>query len=184
MLRFFNTLCLIFFSLVGFAQNPTNVQVDLVVFTHAYTEKDQLETASTPLMQDLHTAIQLKPRDTESGGSYRLISTAHSTLQNAWYQLNRHSQYTPLFHYTWIQPSNNQKAVILPHGSSQGWSVQGTVRVRQSNYYLLDTTLQFKPLGHSQANFTLSQKMRLKPGNTYYIDHPQGGMLINVHRIG
>ena len=183
MLRFFFCLCLSIFSTLGFAEGAHHVQVDLIIFTHAYTEKNQMETSAQPIPQDIQTAIPLQPREVGAHGSYQLIATSHSNLQSLWSRLNHHSQYQPLFHYTWIQPAHNQKAVLLPANTSQGWTVQGTVRVRQSNYYLLDTALQFKALNSSASAFVLSQKMRLKPGNTYYLDHPQGGMLINVHRV-
>lgn len=183
MLRFLLSLCLSLFSVFTFAETRPQVQVDVIIFTHAYTERDQQEHVTQTDTQDLQTAIPLRARDSGEYHAYQLISTSHSKLQPLWNRLSREGHYQPLFHYTWIQPTNNQRAVLLPSQSSQGWTVHGTIRVRQSNYYLLDTALEFKALNRAAPTFVLSQKMRLKPGNTYYLDHPQGGMLINVHRV-
>lgn len=185
MLRVFPLFCLLFFSFLSHARgNTTYYQVDLIVFTHAYTESDQLETSpqarQAPVMQ---SAIALKPREPGTSGVYRLMPTSTSSLQGAWSRLNQHSQYRALFHYTWIQPSSNQRPVQLSAGTSNGLRVEGYVRVRQSNYYLLDTTLQFRTPNSKHPVFLFEQKQRLKPGNTYYLDHPQAGMLINVHRV-
>ena len=35
----------------------------------------------------------------------------------------------------------------------------------------------------TEIDRAISQKQRLKAGRTYYLDHPQAGMLINVHRV-
>lgn len=183
MVRFFLSFCLPLFSAFSFAQGGARVQVDVIIFTHTDIQKTQLERSASTEIQDLEKAIPLRTHHVGESYSYELISTSHSKLQGAWYRLNRQAEYQPLFHYTWVQPANNQSAVLLPQQSNQGWVVHGTVRVRQSNYYLLDTVLEFKPLRSSAPGFVLSQKMRLKPGNTYYLDHPQGGMLINVHKV-
>lgn len=186
MLRVFPLLCLLLFSSLSHAQaSTTYYQVDLIVFAHAYTEGDQLETSSqVRVPHHMQSAISLKPREPGVSGVYRLMPTSTSSLQSSWNRLNQHSQYRVLFHYTWIQPSNNQRPVLLPSSTNNGWTVEGTVRVRQSNYYLLDTALQFKTPNGRHSTFLFEQKQRLKPGNTYYLDHPQAGMLINVHRVG
>ncbi len=180
MLRFFFGLCLPLFSTLGIAAGVAHVQVDLIAFTHAYTEKDQVEHPIAILDHLLSTAI---PLDAGQQSGYQLISPQHSRLQSAWSRLNRSGQYHPLVHYTWLQPSNNQRAVQLPVSNSQGWKVQGAIRVRQSQYYLLDATVSFTPIYGSAPGFVIAQKMRLKPGYTYYLDHPQGGLLIQVHKV-
>jgi hypothetical protein len=183
MLRFFLPICLFLFSTCGFTQTG-QVQVDIILFTNTYTEHDQIEYPVQESMQDSPPVIPLQANTGESThSSYQLVSTSRSKLQSLWSRLNRQTQYQPLFHYTWVQPANNQSPVLLPQEAHQGWTVHGTIRVRQSNYYLLDTKLEFQALNHAKPNFILSQKMRLKPGNTYYLDHPQGGMFINVHKV-
>ena len=182
MLRVLFLFYLLGFSLVGTASSL--YQIDIIVFTHAYTENDQVENTS-PLLAGYHTqfAIPLKPHEPGSSGLYQLMPQSSSSLKDAWNRLNHQAQYRPLLHYTWIQPSNNQRSVLLAAQTNDHWDVKGTIRVRQSNYYLLDTQLQFSAPNGKHQHIVLADKQRLKPGNTYYIDHPQGGMLINVHRV-
>ena len=59
----------------------------------------------------------------------------------------------------------------------------GSLQIIQSNYYLLDTNLRFSAPNDRQAPFVFAQKQRLKSGIVYYLDHPQAGMLIKVHKI-
>ena len=57
------------------------------------------------------------------------------------------------------------------------------MRVRRSNYYLLDTDLVFSTPGQNPSTFSFSQKQRLKPGTVNYQDHPQAGEIIKVHQV-
>jgi hypothetical protein len=181
--RVFLTLSLLFFSLQGMTQSTHALyQVDLIVFTHAYAPKDQLESAPQTYSAST-SAIGLKSKETGGSGVYQLLPTSYSSLQSAWNRLNQQSHYQTLFHYTWLQPSNSQRPVELSTQTNRGWIVNGMLRVRQSNYYLLDTTLRFSNVDHRAASFVFAQKQRLKPGVTYYLDHPQAGMLIKVHRV-
>jgi hypothetical protein len=97
--------------------------------------------------------------------------------------LSHKSRYQVLGHYSWRQPANNRSTVALPELIHNGWIVQGTLRVRQSNYYLLDTDLHLAPSNNPQSSFTIAQKQRLKGSEVYYLDHPQVGMLIKVHKL-
>lgn len=179
MLRFFSLFCLFIFSSVSNAY-ASYYQIDMVAFRHAYTEKDQVEQAIQGFTYDI-SATPLTENSSHNR-AYQLLSNRSSPLQYAWSRLNQHSQYQPLFHYTWLQPSNSQRSVLLPHEALNGWTVEGSVRIRQSNYYLLDTSLLFK--APNQSSFAFTQKQRLKPGVTYYLDHPQAGMLVRVQKIG
>lgn len=185
MLRVFSLITLLLFSFSGFALPTTaRYQVDVIVFTHAYTANGQQENAPPlTLTHDARHAIPLQSHDTPGTRTYRLMPISSSSLRNEWSRLNQQSQYRALFHYTWLQPSNNQHPVALSARLNNGWNVEGTLRVRQSNYYLLDTDLRFSAPNNHQPAFVFSQKQRLKAGRTYYLDHPQAGMLINVHRV-
>jgi len=87
-------------------------------------------------------------------------------------------------HYTWLQPFENQRTILLPKIEREGWQVEGTLRVRRSNYYLLSTNLIFSSANKEQPAFVFAQTQRLKGGDTYYLDHPQAGMLIKIHQLG
>jgi hypothetical protein len=162
------------------AQGKSNslfYQVDLIVFTHqgASSAADTLKAeAALPLK-----GMLLK---TQGKGSYHLLPSSASMLRQEYGALNRKPQYHVLLHYSWVQPANNQQAVILPKLSRDGWQVEGAIRVRKSNYYLLDANLFFSAV-NSQASFVLAQKQRLKSNEIYYLDHPQAGLLIKVHPV-
>lgn len=183
MLRVFSLLYLLFFASASFALPASALyQVDIIVFTHTYTAHDQLEHAP-PVLLDTYANQAIPLTNTNTKRTYRLLPLAASSLRNEWSRLNRQAQYRVLTHFSWLQPSNNQHAVVLSTHLNNGWDIQGTLRVRQSNYYLLDTHLQFTAPNSRQPAFVLTQKQRLKPSSTYYLDHPQAGMLINVHRV-
>jgi hypothetical protein len=180
MLKKFIIFCLLSMTSVGHANSVSLYQIDLIVFTHQNSQAE--ENGVSAVASNMHHAIPLQG-STEAMTPYHLLPASFSHLRNEYWALNRKPNYQVLFHYTWLQPSNNQRAIALPANSQHGWNVEGTLRVRQSNYYLLDTDLVFSTSGNQQTAFTFSQKQRLKPGTVYYLDHPQAGMLIKVQKV-
>lgn len=177
---FLFTICL-FYSCLGLTE--TSYQIDLILFAHPYSDEktnvQDLNLTFTPINSN---AITLNTDLTSPRNTYQLLKTTNSDLMKEYYSLNYKSPYQILAHYSWKQPQNNQKAVALPTINHKGWKIDGTVRVRQSNYYLFDATLQCSPSDDPNSSFTLSQKQRLKNGVVYYLDHAQVGMLIKVHK--
>lgn len=160
----------------------SSYQIDLILFAHSHmTEKANETTRASVLIPVNKNAISLQ--NVASKGSYQLLKASQSTLSDEYYQLTHKKRYQVLAHYSWRQPAGNQSAVAIPAVTNKGWQMQGTLRVRQSNYYLFDSELQFAPPGESQAAFTVNQKQRLKPNVVYYLDHPQIGMIIKVHAL-
>lgn len=157
-------------------------QVDMIVFTHSAAQTDSTGV-TPPLAPDMHQAIPLQNTISSALTPYHTLPASSSQLSSEYWALNRKTNYQVLAHYTWLQPANNQRAIALSAGNRNGWNVEGTLRVRRSNYYLLDTELLFSTPGNDQAAFLFSQKQRLKPGTVYYLDHAQAGMLIKVHQI-
>lgn len=184
MLRVIITTCLILFASLSQATSRTSLyQVDMILFAHQQTSS-QYDTNTTTMTDDAQHAIQLDSNITSSISPWHLLPANSSQLSREYWTLNRKAGYEVLAHYTWLQPSNSQGAISLPSTNRNGWNIKGTVRVRQSNYYLLDTHLLFSaPGSQNQNGFLFSQKQRLKPGTVYYLDHPQAGMLIKVHKI-
>jgi hypothetical protein len=165
----------------GFTLAKSSYQVDLVLFAYPQsTDKNSNMALNTPLIPISKNAITLK---NDSKKPYGLLSASQSELRNEYYLLSRKSHYQVLGHYSWVQPSNNQSSVALPNINHNGWQIQGTVRVRQSNYYLFDTDIQCSPPNNPQSSFTVKQKQRLKNNLVYFLDHPQVGMLIKVHKL-
>lgn len=185
MLRILTLIYLFIFSCLGSANQPASLyQVDLIIFAHRSTTSDHGEDTVSPLLPpNLQHAISLQSTSSGAITPYCLLPTASSHLRNEYWALNHKPNYQILAHYTWLQPSHNQQSVALPPVHSGGWNVEGTLRIRQSNYYLLDTDLLFSAPGNGQTAFLFSQKQRLKPGTVYYLDHPQAGMLIKIQHV-
>ena len=165
-------ICLLFCSLSAHSvqSNQTTYQIDIIVFAQARHFAVDSNKTSVILTQE------------NSKHSNATIIVPHpSSLGRELNLIKQQPQYLTLFHISWLQPGNHQKAVHLVAQSTDGWRVEGNIRVRQRNYYLLDSKLSFST--RRQAPFIITQKQRLKPGKTYYLDHPKAGMLIKVHRI-
>ncbi|KTC87220.1 CsiV family protein [Legionella brunensis] len=167
------------FSCLVQGKSTSLYQVDLIVFTHQ-NASSLLEDFKGSVPNTLH-GIPLRT-EMKHSSPYHLLPSSSSKLRQEYWALNRKPQYHVLLHYSWLQPFNNQQAIILPKIGKDGWQVEGTIRVRRSNYYLLDTNLLFSTA--SNASFVFAQTQRLKGGNIYYLDHPQAGVLIKVHQLG
>lgn len=185
MMRLITLTCLILFSCIIKANQQSLYQIDMIVFSHQQSSAIKAENTATPVVApNTQNAIFLESSTNNTVIPYHLLPKSLSQLTQASWALNHKPDYKVLAHYTWLQPSNNQRAIAIPSINQSGWSIEGTVRVRQSNYYLLETDLLFSsPSKKAQTAFLFTQKQRLKPGTTYYLDHPQAGMLIKVHKI-
>ncbi len=185
MLRVFTFTSVFLFSCLGLAnQRVPLYQVDMIIFTSLQASLTPTENILAPLLPpDMNHAVLLQHNATDKMAPYHILPTSASHLRNEYWALNRKPQYQVLFHYTWLQPDNNQRPIALSQMNIGGWNVEGTLRIRRSNYYLLDTELLFSAPNSTQTAFVFSQKQRLKPNVVYYLDHPQAGMLIKVHQI-
>lgn len=184
MLRPIILFLLVLFSGYSTANQQTLYQIDMILFTHQPSSLIQSEKTVTPLLApESNQAIPLQISNSVTNSPYHTLPASSSQLSEEYRALSRKTDYQVLAHYSWLQPSNNQRAITLPAISRNGWSVEGTLRVRQSNYYLLDTDLFFSTPQSTQTAFIFSQKQRLKPGAIYYLDHPQAGMLVKIHKI-
>lgn len=183
MLKLASLLCLFLSSCLAQAsQSSTLYQVDMIVFTHQQTTMPRAPVIP-PIAPDIQTAIPLNNNISSMMTPFHMLPASSSQLRNEYWALNRKAEYRVLAHYTWLQPGNNQRAIALPSTNHNGWNIEGTMRIRQSNYYLLDTNLLFSAQNGNQTAFLFSQKQRLKPKTVYYLDHPQAGMLIKVHQV-
>lgn len=185
MSRLFIALVVLVFSCQIQAKEANSFyQIDLIVFAQ---EQDSSLTPEFPLSSTLATNSRTIPLSTEASKNqspYHLLPFSLSQLREEYWALHRKRQYRVLMNYSWLQPLNNQSTIALPKINRDGWEVEGSLRIRQGNYYLLDTELLFTAPDKNQAPFVFAQKLRLKGGDTYYLDHPQAGMLIKVHKLG
>lgn len=171
-------------SCLGLANQHTPLfQVDMIVFTHLQASLIPTANDSAPLLApDTSHAILLQNNRTDKKTPYHILPASQSQLRDEYWALNHKPQYQVLMHYTWLQPNNSQRPIALSQ-TIGGWNIEGTLLIKQSNYYSLDTTLLFSAPDSKQTAFLFSQKQRLKPEVIYYLDHPQAGMLIKVHQI-
>ena len=185
MLRIASMTILLLLSCLSEANQPSKLyQIDMIVFTHQDSLPQQAEPSSPPLLPPApQHAIPIQDAISGSQAPYHMLASSASQLTQEYWALVHKSDYQVLAHYTWLQPSNNQQAVVIPAIHRNGWTIEGTLRMRQSNYYLLDTELLFSTPNSTQTAFLFSQKQRLKSGAVYYLDHPRAGMLIKVHPV-
>lgn len=184
MLRVLLLTGLFFLSFASIASPKRSFyQVDMIVFTHQTTAPR--EEASAPLLASTYKqdAIALLPTASATMTPYHTLPTSSSSLRNEYFALHRNKAYDVVGHYTWLQPGNSQQPILLPQMVGANWNVEGTLRIRQSNYYLLDTDLLFSAFGQKKPAFAFTQKQRLKAGVVYYLDHPEAGMLIKIHKV-
>lgn len=183
----FKPLLLILLSLIANLAQAKEAspfyQIDLIIFTH-----QQSPTLPAELSLNSTISTNTKARILHTGISkeltpYHLLPFSFSHLKEEYWALHRKPQYRVLLHYTWLQPLNNQTAITIPTINRNDWQLEGKLRIRRSNYYMLDSELLFSPPNNSQAPFVFAQKQRLKGGDIYYFDHPQAGMLIKVHQL-
>ncbi len=160
----------------------SSYQIDLIIFAHP--NQNTGLAVDAPLIPMNAHAISLKADTDKSGKPYRLLSPSSSSLRDEYYLLSRKSHYQVLGHYSWRQPANNQSSVALPLAEHNGWQMQGTLNVKQSNYYSFDAEFQISPSSNPQSSFTVSQKQRLKGDVIYYLDNAQIGMLVKIHKLG
>lgn len=162
----------------------SNYQIDVIFFAHPQTKPaSESSEQNTSLIPTNRNAISLKSAQGKTSGYYQLLPASSSTLRDEYYLLSRKSKYQVLAHYSWKQPANSQSAVALPDIDSKGWRLHGVMQIRQSNYYLLNTTLQIEPPYQPQAIFSIKHKQRLKGNAVYYLDNAKVGMLIKIHSL-
>ncbi|WED42244.1 CsiV family protein [Legionella cardiaca] len=179
MFKILISTAMILFSCLAQGKSTPLYQVDLIVFTHqnASSLLNELNEAAPNTLQGIPLRTEAK-----SNVPYHLLPSSASKLRQEYWALNRKPQYHVLLHYSWLQPFNNQQAVLLPKLSKDGWQLEGSIRIRRSNYYLLDTNLLFSTASND-ASFAFVQKQRLKGGSIYYLDNPHAGVLIKVHQV-
>ena len=183
MLRATVLFCFLILSFTSLAESvPGFYQIDMIVFEHQ-NKGQQSELFSTKASSEKQNAIPLQFDRSNLKTPYHLLPSASSQLNQEYWALNHRSNYKVLFHYTWLQPNNNQQAIFIPPTTQGNWSVEGTLRIRQNSYYVLDTDLIFSSPKSQKKAFVFSQQQRMKPGTVYYLDHPMAGMLIKVHQV-
>ncbi|MFA5959667.1 MAG: CsiV family protein [Tatlockia sp.] len=181
MIKLAFSLVVFLFAGTVFAKEPSAFyQIDLIVFTHEETP----ETASPDVtIASPNRALALNTERSHNLSPYHLLPISSSQLKEEYWALHRKPQYRVLMNYTWLQPLESNKAIVLPKISHDGWEVEGNIKIQRLNYYVMDTQLLLTHANTNQNPFVFAQKQRLRGGEIYYFDHPQAGMLIKVHQL-
>lgn len=172
------------YCILGFAgSNAPLYQIDLIVFTHERTSNESAEESIVPVIASAKDkAIHLSSSYNDSNELYALLPASLSQLKKEYWALSHRPEYQVLGHYSWRQSPENQKTIVLPPIHHAGFDVEGVLKVRQRNYYVLNADLKFTTLD-KPSSFVLSQSQRLKEDVVYYLDHPKAGMLIKIHKV-
>lgn len=174
---------IIILSLYSPLTRAAGYQIDLIVFAHQQNAAHDGSNSNIPFMPLNRSAIALTTAMQKSTAPYQLLNPSQSALRDEYYQLTHKADYKVLGSYSWRQPAKNQSAVALPSIDKNGWQVQGTFKVQQSNYYTVNADLQASSPANPQATFSVKQKQRLKDNTVYYLDHEQIGMLVKIHKV-
>jgi hypothetical protein len=175
---------LCFWSSICGANVSSSYQVDMIVFTHTQAASSLQKSAIPPhFMPHEKNTISLKQSTHPDKALFSLLPAANSLLNNEYWTLHHQPQYKVLMHYTWLQPKNNEKTIVLPPLEQAGWNVEGTINIKKGTYYTLNTELLFTTTQEKQHTFVFAQQQQLKPGVIYYLDDPNAGMLIKIHPI-
>lgn len=163
-----------------FAQNAkASYQIDMIIFMH---ENAMTSPGELPLLPN-KAAISLKKNSGTGSPPYTLLPAKFSHLQKEYYALRRKPEYRVLMHYSWLQPAGKEQRIQLPENLQDQWKVEGSMAIKQSNYYLLNSKLVFSAVNNA-SQFVFEKNERLNANTIYYLDHPQAGMIIKIHKMG
>jgi len=158
-------------------------QIDIIGFTQPIEENEAIDSQrEPPLLIENKKSIPLHYSDNNLL-PFKLRPLKTSKLKREHYLLNRQQHYQILFHYSWLQPSDNRRSVRIPMTENKGWKIQGNIRVRQIHYYHINTELYFTSPDDVQPSFVFKNKRRIEEDKLYYLDHPQVGLLVKIHKL-
>lgn len=159
-------------------------QVDLIIFTQSHPTLTSTEHNLLPLElpSPNQSTITLKPQD-NSSDFYRLLPRRASYLLTADKRLRQQQNYRIIAHYSWRQPLAHPQTIKLPDTEQDQWRVSGTLTIGYNSYYRMNGLLSFYAPGAETPSFAWPIKKRLKKSLIYYIDHPQAGLLVDIHPL-
>ncbi len=167
-------------SLVQAQKTPIFFQVDLILFRQENTSSTNPLTKAI-ILPSTSKAVALQPAN-GSEAPYRLLPLSYSLLKSQYLNLKHSPNYQIIGRYTWRQPLNSQKSVILPQTNLTGWNIEGLLQVKRSNYHYFQAELSLAS-PDQQITFHLKQKQRLKQDQIYFLDETQAGILIKIHPL-
>lgn len=156
------------------------IQVDMILFT---IKSNNSSIYNNP---DITTGLNFSPIKQPSfkvtTNNYTVLPQRRSSLQEAYYTLQKNNNYTVLSSISWIYLPHNQK-IELPYINNQGWNIKSKLRIATGLFYNLRSQLEFTTPSQPNKLQSIVFKHGLKNGISYYLDNEQLSMLIKIHTV-
>lgn len=189
--KLFIFILIIVLSRAVLGKNNSTVQIDLIVFAHHYhklapqlfanNDQKNITSGYNTIVSTSNNWQGIKLHQYSQGDTihkHNLLVDA-SRLQSNYLKLKHAAQFRVLLHYSWLQPIDNQQAVILPTVVQNDWKLESLIKVRKMNYYFVEINLLFSSF-NNQTTLPLIFSQRVKSEHIYYLDHPYLGILITI----
>ncbi|WP_432746089.1 CsiV family protein [Methylobacter sp. G7] len=148
-------------------------QIELIVFSQAMPNTEVFEQTVQPTQW---------PSDLTELSAYKKPET--TTLDDSYAALSKDSAYQPILHVAWIQPVGEGGLSSPVHIQSADGNLNGYVRMQQDQDLQMVVDLELgSDLGDDSGNevvYRLNEKRPIKPGETYYLDHPKFGVVAKI----
>lgn len=148
-------------------------QIELMVFSQ--------KMPNTEVFDQTSRSIQW-PSDLTELSAYR--QPENTTLDDRYAALSKDSAYRPILSAAWVQPVAAGGLSAAVHIQSSDGNLNGYVRMLQDQDLQMVVDLELgSGLDDDSGNeviYRLNEKRPIKPGETYYLDHPKFGVVAKV----
>jgi hypothetical protein len=148
-------------------------QIELIVFSQ--------KMHNTEVFDQTSRAIQW-PSDLTELSAYR--QPENTTLDDGYAALSKDSAYRPIFYAAWVQPVAAGGTSAAVHIQSGDGNLNGYVRMQQDQGLQMVVDLELGSDSDDDSGnemvYRLKEKRPIKPGETYYLDHPKFGVIAKV----
>lgn len=194
-------------SLAGHAVHAAGYHVELIIFENLQPASDGEISQTTVAYPDYSGAIELGDG---ADNPFRLLSTGLYKLGGVYNQLKTSGRYHPFLHVAWQQPAlygDSSRSVhilktepgVADNPDDPLVRIEGTVRVRASQFLHADVDMLYFPYAVPQSVFhpaitaaapvtvqsgysRLHESRRMKLNELHYFDHPLFGMIMHISR--
>lgn len=165
-------------AMLGLFNSPllaegSEYQIELIVFSQKMHNTEVFDQTS----RSIHW-----PSDLTELSAYR--QPENTTLDDSYAALSKDSAYRPILSAAWVQPVAAVGLSAAVHIQSSDGNLNGYVRMQQDQGLQMVVDLELgSDLGDDSGNevvYRLNEKRPIKPGETYYLDHPKFGVVAKV----
>lgn len=165
-------------AMLGLFNSPllaegSEYQIELIVFSQKMHNTEVFDQTS----RSIHW-----PSDLTELSAYR--QPENTTLDDSYAALSEDSAYRPILSAAWVQPVAAGGLSAAVHIQSSDGNLNGYVRMQQDQGLQMVVELELgSGLGDDSGNevvYRLNEKRSIKPGETYYLDHPKFGVIAKI----